>query len=425
MTDYTLVATPTIFISSGRSASLVKTCIDAHAPGVAFGSSLTYEARYLFTDTVGVAGVDAPATIYHLALEQVFQFLWEFEGGKGYSETCTFGVGTALSQHLDYGAIVTEVIRFVETILPNGVYHDSLVSTAYCADEFANGVLGSLTSGVGLAGTLTAFNAVRILETLGIAETLSAPTTYNISLLQTVRLTSSLAWFFGGALADQFSAVSNLTLGFATYPILSDTVGVAPTLTPTLVFRLTATETIGLDDVDIINQILHDGFADGIEVAAGYISPNGTFTTWAVNTRSGATTEYQNFTFNSFTQVRNKYLAASSSGLYELSGDDDDTSSIVARLESGLMQMAETRLGAFKAAYIGARGDGQFLLKMVSGDGKETVYGFQMRDMTTTKVQLGKGLRSRYFAFELVSTGQDFDLDSIEFVPIQEKRRVS
>jgi hypothetical protein len=37
---------------------------------------------------------------------------------------------------------------------------------------------------------------------------------------------------------------------------------------------------------------------------------------------------------------------------------------------------------------------------------------------------MGKGQRARYFAFELISAGQDFDLDTIEFVPIVVQRRV-
>ena len=44
--------------------------------------------------------------------------------------------------------------------------------------------------------------------------------------------------------------------------------------------------------------------------------------------------------------------------------------------------------------------------------------------MKTTKVNMGKGLRARYFAYELISTGQDFDLDSVEFVPLVAQRRV-
>jgi hypothetical protein len=44
--------------------------------------------------------------------------------------------------------------------------------------------------------------------------------------------------------------------------------------------------------------------------------------------------------------------------------------------------------------------------------------------MRSTKFHMGKGQRSRYFAFELISAGQDFDLDTLEFVPLVVQRRV-
>jgi hypothetical protein len=44
--------------------------------------------------------------------------------------------------------------------------------------------------------------------------------------------------------------------------------------------------------------------------------------------------------------------------------------------------------------------------------------------MKTARINIGKGIRARYFAFELISTGQDFDLDSLEFIPLVAKRRV-
>jgi hypothetical protein len=46
------------------------------------------------------------------------------------------------------------------------------------------------------------------------------------------------------------------------------------------------------------------------------------------------------------------------------------------------------------------------------------------RSMRSTKVHMGKGQRARYFSFELISTGGDFDLDTLEFVPIVVQRRV-
>ena len=79
---------------------------------------------------------------------------------------------------------------------------------------------------------------------------------------------------------------------------------------------------------------------------------------------------------------------------------------------------------SFKAAYLGMRGNGDVILKLDTGDGKTYTYQTVIQDMQSTKVRLGKGLRARYFSFELISTGQDFDLDTVEFIPLVAQRRV-
>jgi hypothetical protein len=135
-------------------------------------------------------------------------------------------------------------------------------------------------------------------------------------------------------------------------------------------------------------------------------------------------TEYSNYQFNSFAAMGSKYLGANENGLYELNGDDDDGEDIIAQIKSGFAQWAGARFTLFKGIYLGVRGEGDFVLRLTTGDGSTYNYGVSTRNMRSTKVHLGKGLRARYFAFELISTGQDFDLESIEFVPLIADRRV-
>ena len=80
---------------------------------------------------------------------------------------------------------------------------------------------------------------------------------------------------------------------------------------------------------------------------------------------------------------------------------------------------------AVPAAYLGMRGEGEAILRLLTGDGRRYDYLVKTQNMRTTKVNMGKGLRARYFAFELeIIDGHDFDLDAIEFVPIVTQRRV-
>ena len=78
-----------------------------------------------------------------------------------------------------------------------------------------------------------------------------------------------------------------------------------------------------------------EGLADVISMTGLYVSPSGAVTTWAINTRTNAVTEYTNYNFSSFAQMGSKYIAANSSGIYELDGDSDAGAAIIAEVQSG------------------------------------------------------------------------------------------
>ena len=66
------------------------------------------------------------------------------------------------------------------------------------------------------------------------------------------------------------------------------------------------------------------------------------------------------------------------------------------------------------------------VLQLTTGTGETYVYAARSRPMQTTRINLGKGLRARYFKYELEAVdGHDFDLDSIEFLPLVAQRRVN
>lgn len=145
-------------------------------------------------------------------------------------------------------------------------------------------------------------------------------------------------------------------------------------------------------------------------------------TAWAMNTRSGAVTEYENYTFTGFMPLGSGYLGAAADGLYGLAGDDDAGVDIAVRVRSGLMRFGGPRLSRLKAAYITARSGAELLLTIETGEGVQYVYDVASRVMRTMKVHMGKGMHATQFLFEL--TGTDLDLDLLELVPLVKQRRV-
>lgn len=303
-------------------------------------------------------------------------------------------------------------------------FNQALNDALRVIDALQAGSPVTLAEVLGLTDTLSVVTAATLIDRLGIARAVTPTTKFGTTVSDRVRFADALRKFFSGEAIDSISFTPTATAK-PNYPkLLTDTVNIQETTSPQFVLRVIAKDTFDFTDEQTLNLLFNPELEDHVQFAAAYLDPAGGFTTWAVNTRSGATTEYSNYSFNSFAKLGNKYLAASTDGLYELNGDTDDGTDIVAAIRSGLMQLGNSKFTAFKDAYIGMRGDGNFVLRMVTGSGQTYNYNVIASSMRSTKVPLGKGLRARYFAFELISSGQDFDLDSVEFLPLVSHRRV-
>ena len=199
---------------------------------------------------------------------------------------------------------------------------------------------------------------------------------------------------------------------------------IEPDVAPMLVVRAVLSDGVELEPQHLLQLLLKPQLVEGVAVTGGLALPGESFVTWVTNLRTTAMTEYKAYHFNSYAQIGQRYLGAADTGLYELTGGDDAGDPIKTFLASGFQQFAGSRLSGFAAAYMGVRGEGEVTFRLVTNDGRTYDYRVVLQDAETTKIRLGKGLRARYFAFELVTHGQDFDLDDVEFVPIGFQRRV-
>jgi len=331
-------------------------------------------------------------------------------------------INTTLANQL--GVLLLERLRFAETLLGNYVSNVSLVDAVRLFGTLYSVRDVLLTDSIGIATVEQVQRAATIVEELQLAAQLTGAAKYNLTLIQALRLASSLANFFGADVVEGLGIGDALGVRQKALGVLSDTVGVEAVISPQMLLHVSVAEGVGIDAVNIIQMLFNPTVIEGVEIAAGYLAPDGSLVTWVMNARNGAVTEYQNYNFTSFAQVGNRYIATSPDGIYELLGDDDAGTSIIARIKSGYMQFGGTNLSRLTAAYIAARGEGDFILRIITGDGNTYNYTTTTRGMRSTKVHMGKGQRARYFAFELVSAGQDFDLDTLEFVPVVVQRRV-
>jgi hypothetical protein len=148
---------------------------------------------------------------------------------------------------------------------------------------------------------------------------------------------------------------------------------------------------------------------------------------WVLNTESSGVTQYDQYPFNSLTRFGNRYLGAGAMGICELSGDTDNGQLIAAKLKTGVTDFDSPMRKRVDRAYLGITAEGDILLKVTTDKGVEDGYQCTPRvgDIHTERVKLGKGVKSRYWQFELSnSEGANFELESLEWVPIILSRRL-
>ena len=299
-----------------------------------------------------------------------------------------------------------------------------------------------LTSGLGLTGALaTAWplaiadtatispslitaRGLTVAEALGLTPSTAPATTYGVSTAEALGLSEALLKFLGGALTEGLTVTPAVTADRCAGSVFSDALSVGDTAAATAVLRVVTAEGLDLTDAQLMQSIFSGTLTEEIILSLGVLDDAGDFTAWALNTVTGGVTQYENYLFNSYAAHGGQYLAASESGLYTLDGDTDDGTDIVGTLRSGYTQFAGTKLSVLDAAYLGLRGDGCYVFNIHTGTGEQYGYTAYAESMRTARVTLGRGLRTRYIAFELVSTGQDFDLDSVELTPLDLTRRV-
>lgn len=323
------------------------------------------------------------------------------------------------------GAAIAETVRLLDTASAKatlGVVQTDGVRLTEIAQQLASALVAD---GLGLHDAAAAAAAAVVIQGLGLNGAVDPKTTYGVALIQALTIRDTLRQFLGGSVVETLNLTDTPIYSFRQPATVAETISLVEALSGSLILRVDHAETIGIDDANALQQVFNGTLTDGIQLTALHVSPNGNVTTWVVNTVNNAITEYTNYSFNSFAQLGHRYIGASKDGLYLLDGNRDGTSNVIADIRSGLFSFAGAQLSGMKGVYLGMRGDGEFFLKLETGDGRTYTYGVTAQpSMVTTKVNTGKGLRARYWRFELLGTGPAFDLESIEFVPMVATRRV-
>lgn len=175
---------------------------------------------------------------------------------------------------------------------------------------------------------------------------------------------------------------------------------------------LSSTETVSVDEV-----FWFDAPID---------SPGAFMDAWSVNLKTGATTQYLNYPFDTVANIGGRHFGGAFEGLFELGGDTDAGAPIEARFDVGQKLFGSPQLKRIEQIYLGITSNGQMHIK-VTAEGAS--YTYPMREfgehIQMQRVTVGKGLRANYFGFEIGNTdGADFEVTSLNIMVAESARKV-
>lgn len=324
------------------------------------------------------------------------------------------------------GANIVEGFKLHATATGLSYMKAALTEKLKVAERLVVGLLASISENMTLTPVLEAYVGTVILARILMHDTAVVAMKYAVTATEALRIAETFKRFIGGTLVDGFTIGDAASESYKAIIAITEALTLAINQTYYMAFRLTVADGVDLDDNAVLNMIFRQTMTETFDLEILYQSPEGNVATFAMNTRTGAVTEYDGWAFNSFVQIGNKYVGANKDGLFELNGPTDNGLNVVADIVGGYLQPAGQHLAGLKGVYLGQSGQGYWLLKLQTGDNREYIYQrLSNPGLMTTKFNIGKGINARYIGWELINVeGQDFDLDSIEFVPMLRTRRI-
>ena len=248
------------------------------------------------------------------------------------------------------------------------------------------------------------------------------PTSHRLVAADNIAMSSTAARAAHGVATDTMALAETAATKANFTSSLTDTVAFDDTPSLTLILTVTVADDIELNDTPAQQLLFSVIMQEGLQFSTLFTSP--VVTSWAMNVRNAAVTQYSNFQYNSFAKMGERYLGANDQGLWWMDGTLDGIRPVNSRITTGILQPNGNKLAGVQYAYLGMRGTGQFTVTVTDEAGSSYNYTLNAVDMETSRVVFGRGFRTRYFTFSLESNGQDFDLDNIEFVTSDTSRKL-
>jgi hypothetical protein len=157
----------------------------------------------------------------------------------------------------------------------------------------------------------------------------------------------------------------------------------------------------------------------------GKINFDETSRVWVVNMDTGASSQYDNYGFNSFFERDGIYYGIADDGIYKLDGDNDVGVGIDSVIEIGKSNYGTYKIKSSQGIYIGCSSTGKIFAKVVT-ERMEKIYemSFNSTTLQIQKIPISyKHIGSEWNVIITNDSGCDFNIADIDFKLVITTRR--
>ena len=327
-------------------------------------------------------------------------------------------------------AILTALVRAVDTASVNGNFKLSLADAATAKDNIAFGFQLALASSA-QASVLVEELMGLILYSTAVAETvLESQLDGTNQAVVTATVLDAAVFGYLAVLEDTGDALVAVEQSMEAIELGLSTADATAIIDDTQFVVINTVESVVAADEASIQQLLSNDLQSSGIATVSFFASGETYITYALNTVTLGLSEYTDFNFNSFARISDAYYGAKDDGIYKLEGDDYDGNPIWSRVKTGLLDFGDTQVKALHEVVLGYTSDDQLVLKVIGtrdGDKIERWYRLNPQTANATRsgrIKTAKGVRSTHFQLELVNRlGADFSLDLVKVWPLLTRKR--
>jgi hypothetical protein len=325
------------------------------------------------------------------------------------------------------GILLTESLILKDILVSRSITREAVTELIRLLDQLAIGLSASATDNIALSEALSS----AILKLNEVRDAISLNDSSNNSavlvnfLVTSLNLLNSISLDAFQSVVDAIAFSNTVITIYEALGLAIESLVVEDSSSTSNAYIVSLNSSLLLSNSASSNGVLSNQLVDQLFFVIKD-KEGDTYSTYLFSPETSSVSTYSNYNFDSSTKFGDKYLFSNNSGLYEYGADTDNLEEIVLNLLFPTMSFGSTNLKSIPQIYLGISNNEEAFLK-VRVDGKAEVnYRLNKRtsELQTQKIAIGKGLIGRYFQFELISSATQFNLDSIDFLPIELKRKL-